>query len=692
MCAPDSTACICTVVVVLCMYDNQTDHMPRLLLFIILTGSITAQTWAQGIDYKGFPQWSWHTLDSTEYYLYTPTGMKPGEMYPVALFLHGCCGTSYKATLRNTVDPPVRMWHNFGENTQTVPTYIIAPATSRGWKQHIPSLKKVIDALIAEQQADPRRIYITGFSMGGKGTWDFIDRYPDFFAAALPMGMDFSGDPEKIKHIPIWTNKGETDWYARKLDSQVAVIRKHNGSDNDSSSNGLSGVNPRFTSFKGAGHGVQWVAASDQDLVGWALSKVNDGNVYPNVFFGSPGYRQKIKPGEKVAIDIKATDPDGTISKVELYLNGKRFKVLTTKPYVASFLPGEGDTRIEAVAFDNKGKSTTATTWVEIDAKTRFLTSALPFGRQGAYYEIQLRASGNGKIHYRLGGEAQLPVGLALTTDGLLSGVPMIAGTFNVTILSEDTDGDVETKDFTLLVREKIPGEIVVADAKRYDGKALTITKMMKGVMPHSGRGDDEVTVSDPQKSEGLTLIQLDVNDTSEVSPYLSFTVDDDVTVYVAYEKLDNLFSSTVPGWLGEFEKQPGQIVAQYFYYDVYARDFPKGTISLPAPEKKANRVNTPYFVMVKKRGAEKELDPEINTRAFTTGLDQPFMEQLTALYSYGPLAWVLKKGKLPEGVVLSHDGRLTGIPLKRGDYAFTVVVRNPRRTSAEQVVKIKVE
>src|SRR6478609_5296111 len=100
-------------------------------LLVILLFFIAKTLSAQEIDYKGLPEWSWHKQDSTEYYLYTPKNMKNGKKYPVVLAMHGCCGEDYHATLRNTVDPIVRMWHNFAANTQTVPTYIIAPATSR---------------------------------------------------------------------------------------------------------------------------------------------------------------------------------------------------------------------------------------------------------------------------------------------------------------------------------------------------------------------------------------------------------------------------------------------------------------------------------------------------------------------------------------------------------------------------------
>ncbi len=89
----------------------------RLLIVFLL---LFRNGFSQDLDYKGLPQWTWHKEDSTEYYLYTPEGMKPGTKYPVVLAMHGCCGEDYHATLRNTVDPIVRMWHQFGKNKQEV--------------------------------------------------------------------------------------------------------------------------------------------------------------------------------------------------------------------------------------------------------------------------------------------------------------------------------------------------------------------------------------------------------------------------------------------------------------------------------------------------------------------------------------------------------------------------------------------
>jgi hypothetical protein len=567
-------------------------------LFVLISVPSLAQ-----IDYKGFPQWSWHKRDSTEYYLYTPD-IKPGKKYPVALFLHGCCGTSYKATLRNTVDPPVRMWHQFGENKQSEPTYIISPGTSRGWSQHIDNLKKVIDDLIANHQADPQRIYITGFSMGGAGTVEFITRYPDYFAAALPMGMDFKTDLNAIKYIPIWTNRGETDWWARDLHKAVSEMRRLNGDVIDSAANYVTGVNPRFTSFKGYGHGVQWVAASTQDLTGWAYGKVNDGNRYPNVFFKSPVYKSMFKENEKVSLLIEANDPDGSIKHIEVFQDGKLVKKITAKPYTVSVSAKKGDSHIDAIATDNKAKSSKATTIIRVDIPVSVsLTELLP-ARQGGYYFQQLKSSGNGIINFRPADNSTLPSGLKLTESGILKGVPINAGNFRFSIVVKDEDGDESPVALTLTVDKKNADEVVVTNVTSYSGKQFPISKVMKGETPHGDRGDDEITFSDVSTFGGLTLIQTDANDTINAQPhYVEFDVDVDVTVFVAYEKLDRLFTSKIPDWLKEFKREDGeQIVTQYFYYDVYSKDFPKGKIVLPDAMENTNGVNTNYFIMIKKQ------------------------------------------------------------------------------------------
>lgn len=477
------------------------------------------------IDYKGLPQWSWHKQDSTEYYLYTPSRMHKDSLYPIALALHGCCGESYHATLRNTVDPLVRMWHNFGTNTQQVPTYIIAPATSKGWKQHIPNLKKVMDDLVRKHHGDPRRIYITGFSMGGDGTWEFLQQYPEYFAAAIPAGMNFHGDNEKIKDIPIWANRGETDYWANKLHKDIAAIRKLNGDDRDSTYNYETGINPRFTSFKGYDHGVQWVAASTQDLTGWAYSKINDRNKYPYVSFLSPAYDEAVQNGSKLELKIKAEDQDGSIEKVVITINKAYHITLKEKPYAVTIIAPPGDALITATAYDDKGKTNTATTRIKSN------------------------------IIYNPSRPKQQPC------------------------------------------------EILVTNVMNEYGVTFPVSQLHTGSLTHFD-SDGEVTVNNTAGYDGMICIPGNNADTArgEVA-YLSFNIDRDARVYIAYEKKDKLFNSSIPVWLKKWNKVPSkQIVAQYYYYDLYYKDFPKGKVTLPRPDRLSNNINNNYFVLISKR------------------------------------------------------------------------------------------
>jgi poly(3-hydroxybutyrate) depolymerase len=644
-----------------------------LLLWAFLYGQ---HLFAQ-IDYKGLPQWSWHKEDSTEYYLYTPSGMSTGEKYPIALVMHGCCGDSYHATLRNTVDPPVRMWHNFGANSQQVPTYIIAPATSRGWVQHFTNLKKVMDELVANHNGDPQRIYVSGFSMGGEGTFRIIQQFPNYFAAAIPMGMSFQGDSVIIKDVPIWANQGETDWWARTLKRTVAGIRRLNGHLNDTGSVQVTGVNPRYSSFPGVDHGVQWIAASTQDLTGWAYSKINDGNKYPTVFFRSPAYGQVIKNGETVTIDISASDFDGSIIKTEILINGIPYKTLLKQPFSVLFKPGDGDTRIEAVVTDNKGKKMNAITLVKVDEKTKIITPELAYGRQGACYATRFQAMGNGPITYSL--EAgSLPAGCTLLSNGWIKGIPEEKGLFNFTVKATDEDRDFSTQSFALLIKEKRIGEIIVRNAITDSGTVCEISKIKKGETLFTGAGNDEISFSETGRYDGLTLIKTPVSDTSRSEQdYLSFETDQDAIVYIGYEKKDRLMSSAVPAWLKDFTHQPApQVVAQYFYFDIYGKKFPKGKIILPGADEKRNNASTNYFVLVKNVKGSVSSKPEISSRKLSVArAGRSFQEHLTILYGHGAIKAKIVKGALSPGLKLSTSGTITGVPQKKGAFSFTIEV-----------------
>lgn len=112
-------------------------------------------------------------------------------------------------------------------------------------------------------QIDPNRLYITGLSMGGFGTWEAIQRKPDLFAAAVPIcgGGDVT-KAVRLTKIPIWVFHGAEDQLVNPKWSQdmVEAIKK-------------AGGNPKYTEYPDVGH-HSWIPAySDPELFKWLFSQ-----------------------------------------------------------------------------------------------------------------------------------------------------------------------------------------------------------------------------------------------------------------------------------------------------------------------------------------------------------------------------------------------------------------------------------
>ena len=141
-----------------------------------------------------------------------PIKLAAGKKYPVIVSLHGAGGKG--SDNRKQLKP----WNGQlaeKERRTKFPCYVVAPQAAGLWNaQHLKQIKTIIKELPA---ADMKRIYILGHSMGGHGTYIFIQLDPEYFAAAAPSAgsgrkrtADFI-DPEKIKGIPIWAFHGDQD-------------------------------------------------------------------------------------------------------------------------------------------------------------------------------------------------------------------------------------------------------------------------------------------------------------------------------------------------------------------------------------------------------------------------------------------------------------------------------------------------
>ena len=114
-----------------------------------------------------------------------------------------------------------------------------------------------------KNQVDPNRIYAMGLSMGGYGTWDAIQRRPDFFAAAVPIcGGGDKSLGGKISKIPIWAWHGDKDTVIKPSRSRdmIQAVKEAGGS-------------AKYSEIKGRGHN-SWVDVwNSAELWDWLYSQ-----------------------------------------------------------------------------------------------------------------------------------------------------------------------------------------------------------------------------------------------------------------------------------------------------------------------------------------------------------------------------------------------------------------------------------
>jgi predicted peptidase/glyoxylase-like metal-dependent hydrolase (beta-lactamase superfamily II) len=141
------------------------------------------------------------------YRKFTPV-LEPGKKYPLVLFLHGMGqrGHENEAHLLDTSGA-----HLYAEQAAQAenPCYVFAPqcpADAAWMHPGIPELlKQLVDEAIANDAVDPARVYVTGLSMGAYGTWNLIARYPNTFAAAIPIcGAGTLEAAGKVQQLPVW--------------------------------------------------------------------------------------------------------------------------------------------------------------------------------------------------------------------------------------------------------------------------------------------------------------------------------------------------------------------------------------------------------------------------------------------------------------------------------------------------------
>jgi poly(3-hydroxybutyrate) depolymerase len=173
---------------------------------------------------------------SIPYRLFVPYNYSDTKNYPLILRMHGY-GAGGTDNISQMASKLAQMWIN-PQIQEKYPSFVVFPqcpayqlwdptigmVISRQDNPVIENVNNIIDKLINEYPIDTNRIYVMGGSMGGHACNVLMDRYPNRWAAAMPVcGMTYYSEPERIVHIPVWYFHGKSDASVAVSNSQTMV-------------------------------------------------------------------------------------------------------------------------------------------------------------------------------------------------------------------------------------------------------------------------------------------------------------------------------------------------------------------------------------------------------------------------------------------------------------------------------------
>ncbi len=178
------------------------------------------------------------------------------KRFPLLIFLHGSGERGTDIQKVKTWGPP-----SFVEQRPDFPFIVVSFQCPEGQWWNVDDLDGTLRKLLKKYRIDPDRVYLTGLSMGGFGTWDWASTYPKRFAAIAPVcggGDDmFAGE---LKYVPVWAFHGQDDPVVpvNRTTQMVEAVNKKGG-------------NAKMTIYPGVGHDSWKKAYADEELYKWLL-------------------------------------------------------------------------------------------------------------------------------------------------------------------------------------------------------------------------------------------------------------------------------------------------------------------------------------------------------------------------------------------------------------------------------------
>jgi len=196
---------------------------------------------------------------SCNYLLFLPEGYgQKKQQWPLIMFLHGAGERGSDLNKVKVHGPP-----KIVENRKDFPFIVVSPQCPEDdwWTDKVEVLINLLDDIVARYKVDKERIYLTGLSMGGYGTWSLASEYPERFAAIAPIcGGSNRIMALRLRDIPVWVFHGAKDKVVPLEESEemVNAIRSRGG-------------NVKLTIYPDAGHDSWTETYNNQQLYDWFL-------------------------------------------------------------------------------------------------------------------------------------------------------------------------------------------------------------------------------------------------------------------------------------------------------------------------------------------------------------------------------------------------------------------------------------
>src|SRR5665213_531661 len=193
-----------------------------------------------------------------DYLLFLPQGYRESQQrWPLMLFLHGSGESGANLAKVKAHGPPKLV-----ESTPDFPFILVSPQSpGRGWNNQ--TLTALLDDVVSKYRVDSSRIYLTGLSMGGFGTWSLAAAHPERFAAIVPIcGGGKPADAAKLAALPIWAFHGAKDPTVpvERSREMVAAIK-------------AAGGNVKYTEYPEAKHDCWTETYQNPELYKWLLAQ-----------------------------------------------------------------------------------------------------------------------------------------------------------------------------------------------------------------------------------------------------------------------------------------------------------------------------------------------------------------------------------------------------------------------------------